>query len=269
MKKLREQFLPFNYTQKMFQQLHTLRQVGQSVDDYTEEFYQLQQVARYVAGLRQLVQDVLSLYYLWTVSEVYQQALAVEKQQSRSRDRDSQTTIVDSSIRTGQFQDRSVRPKDAPSGGHRGVTTAPVNHPNIADPGAKVQGSSSTLRYFMCREVGHKARDCRKSNSRPDKSKQLLIVDENLDDADRYDGDPIYDEDDLVYGDVRETLVIQKSLVTPKQETQNNWLRTNIFHTNYTIGAKVCKFIIDSGSCENVISQNVVTKLKLGTDKHP
>ncbi|XP_068638533.1 uncharacterized protein [Aristolochia californica] len=93
-KKMKGQFLPFGYTQTLFQRLHLLRQGSRSVDDYTEEFYQLiarndlseteeQMVARYLGGLRQPLQDVLSLHSLWTVSEAYQRALIVEKQQNR------------------------------------------------------------------------------------------------------------------------------------------------------------------------------------------
>jgi hypothetical protein len=53
-----------------------------SVDDYIEELYQLvarndlseteeQMVARYLEGLRQPLQDALSLHSLWTISEAY------------------------------------------------------------------------------------------------------------------------------------------------------------------------------------------------------
>lgn len=75
--------------------MHLLRQDTKSVDDYTKEFYQLiaqndlseteeQLVVRYVGGLRQTIQDVLSLYSLWTVSEAYQCAHEVEQQQNSS-----------------------------------------------------------------------------------------------------------------------------------------------------------------------------------------
>jgi hypothetical protein len=65
-----------------------------SVDDYTEEFYQLvaqndlceteeQMVAQYLGGLQQPLQDALNLHLLWTVSEAYQRALVAEKQQNK------------------------------------------------------------------------------------------------------------------------------------------------------------------------------------------
>ncbi|XP_042386450.1 activity-regulated cytoskeleton associated protein 1-like [Zingiber officinale] len=93
-KLMRTHFLPFDYTQTLFQRLHTLRQGTRTVDDYTEEFYQLiarndlseteeQTTARYLAGLRQPLQDSLSLHSLWTISEVYQRALTVERQLNR------------------------------------------------------------------------------------------------------------------------------------------------------------------------------------------
>jgi len=84
-------------------------------------------------------------------------------------------------------------------------------------------------------------------------------------------GDPVYYEDgdeDVLYGDGQETLVIRKSLLTPKGDSGDDWLRTNIFHTTCTVADKVCKMIIDSGSCDNVLSDEAIQKLQLKTERH-
>ena len=99
-KKLCEHFLPFNYTQSLYKDLHNLKQEG-SVEEYMETFHQLvvrvdlkeseeQMVARYLSELKPSIQDVLSLQSLWNVLEAYNQALPVEKQQTRLASRSGQ-----------------------------------------------------------------------------------------------------------------------------------------------------------------------------------
>ena len=61
--------------------------------------------------------------------------------------------------------------------------------------------------------------------------------------------------------------MIQRSCFTPRVE-DNNWLQNNIYQSTCTIKA-ICRFVIDFGSCENVISENAVQKLGLKTEKHP
>jgi len=50
---------------------------------------------------------------------------------------------------------------------------------------------------------------------------------------------------------------------------EENWLRKNIFHTRCTTAGKVCDVIIDSGSCENVVSNYMVEKLEMLRQSHP
>ena len=61
----------------------------------------------------------------------------------------------------------------------------------------------------------------------------------------------------------------RKTLLTPKMEDDNEWLRGNIFYKTCSIKDRVCSLVIDGGSCENVISQEVVDKLGLQTIDHP
>ena len=55
----------------------------------------------------------------------------------------------------------------------------------------------------------------------------------------------------------------------PKHEKDSSWLRSNIFQSTCTILEKVCRFVIDAGSCDNIISEEAVKKLGLKTEKHP
>ena len=67
-KKLKEKFLPMDYSQTLFRRFQNLKQNLSSVQDYTDEFYKLsmhiqhqknneQMDARYVNGLKFSIQD--------------------------------------------------------------------------------------------------------------------------------------------------------------------------------------------------------------------
>ncbi|XP_071708300.1 uncharacterized protein [Rutidosis leptorrhynchoides] len=67
-------------------------------------------------------------------------------------------------------------------------------------------------------------------------------------------------------GDQATTLVVRKVLLAPKQvDTQRNLL----FHTRCTISCHIFDLIIDSESCQNIISSELAHKLKLSLEKHP
>ncbi|KAH9726539.1 Endonuclease [Citrus sinensis] len=63
-------------------------------------------------------------------------------------------------------------------------------------------------------------------------------------------------------------LIVNRAFFTPKGQDKDKWLRQNIFQTTCTIGGKVCRMVIDSGSCKNVISEEAITKLNLKTEPH-
>jgi len=66
-----------------------------------------------------------------------------------------------------------------------------------------------------------------------------------------------------------EALMVRRNLNTTMLTEDESWLHHNIFHTRCTAQRKVCKVIIDSGSCENVVANYMVEKLKLRTMTHP
>ena len=66
----------------------------------------------------------------------------------------------------------------------------------------------------------------------------------------------------------KELLLLRQSpshQLKPKEESQ----RGNIFQTRCLINGKLCIVVIDGGSCSNVVSTRVVSKLNLATKPHP
>ncbi|XP_026459609.1 uncharacterized protein LOC113360070 [Papaver somniferum] len=246
---MRSAFFPFNYTRELYIRLQNLRQGFRSIDEYTKEFYDLvtrsgiadtddQLVSRYIGGLRETFQDTLNMFDYFSVSEVHQRALRLEKQLSRK------------SIRAGVG-----RPTVTPSQ----IASAQQNVSTSQRPGPKC---------YRCGDPGHLANDCRKAG-RPGKA---LLVETTVADDVFADAEETSTEFDEVFlpGDQGDCLMISRpSFLTPKVDTDESWLRKNIFQTTCTIEGKVCRMIIDSGSCENVVSEDAVRKLKLSTEKHP
>ena len=68
---------------------------------------------------------------------------------------------------------------------------------------------------------------------------------------------------------MRRSMIIPEKEEIPAKDSANSWLRTNIFRTRCTSGGKVCQIIIDGGSCENMVSREMVEKLGLQCEKHP
>lgn len=84
------------------------------------------------------------------------------------------------------------------------------------------------------------------------------------------DGDDTSNADasHLTKGDQGPSLVSHRVCLTP-QHREEHWLCTNIFRSTCTICGRVCTFIIDSGSCRNVIAESATHKLGITCESHP
>jgi len=72
-------------------------------------------------------------------------------------------------------------------------------------------------------------------------------------------------EEEVMHGDMLMVIRLLGSQMQPLNDTQ----RENIFHTRCTINGKLCSLIVDGGSCTNVASFRLVSKLNLDTKPHP
>ncbi|GKB15242.1 hypothetical protein Tco_0849165 [Tanacetum coccineum] len=174
-------------------------QGSRSVEEYTKEFYELV-----------------------SLSEVFQRALEVEKQQTRSGNR------------TWASQNKFVGEKQTEHGAKSQEPNVGLSkRPSVlrgSGAGNTTGSSSQTFKCFKCGELCHRSSDYRK-----ERGKQLMIKNEKFETYDyedeveynvkpRYDEDEEYNEDNFVYGDVGQMLVIQKSLLLPKEEEKDEWL---------------------------------------------
>ncbi|XP_024038267.1 uncharacterized protein LOC112097314 [Citrus clementina] len=247
-KHLRGAFLPHNYAKLLYQQLQNLRQGNRSVDDYTTEFHWLvarndlteteeQQVSRYIGGLRSQFQDQLNLLDPYSVSEAHQQALQLEKQSSRRTN--------DSSFRGARSV---VRDNSNPTSQFRNFT--PPNPPNKTSKPSEIGQSSKT-----------QSSGTEESEDYQEEETEEFAVEPTFDSI----GSAQSVEE---HGDSGPMLIVNRAFFTPKGQDKDKWLPQNIFQTTCTIRGKVCRMVIDSGSCENVILEEAITKLNLKTEPH-
>lgn len=219
-----------------------------------------QLVSRFIGGLRGQLQNALQQFNPTSVFEAHQRALGMEQQfkgnwsTGNSRARSSQTWQSPSA--SAQATDETL----GTSGGDK-------NAPNDSIAATRTPRTNA-LRYYNCGEQGHLSTACPKQNKRG-----LLVQDKD------FEGEPRFDEynseedngDEGIVGDTgsrSQTLVLRHSCLTPRASSKS-WLRSTLFRSTCTIKNKICKLIIDSGSCTNVISEEAVRKLGLHTTQHP
>lgn len=125
----------------------------------------------------------------------------------------------------------------------------------------------NALRCYSCCEPGNW------QTAYPHATRRGLLLDETLDDQEVYDSQDEEGQADgnIVHpttGDHERLLVLRRACLKP-QQTDDKWLRTNIFRYTCTIKGHICSFVIDSGSFRNVISEEAVDKMGIKREKHP
>nr|ABA97521.1 retrotransposon protein, putative, Ty3-gypsy subclass [Oryza sativa Japonica Group] len=145
-----------------------------------------------------------------------------------------------------------------------------------AKSASSVASTSRTrdVQCHRCKDFWHMQRDC--------PSKRVLIV---KDDGD-YSSASDFDEDTLALlaannidsedeehikadvADQYESLIVQRVLSAQMGKAeQNQW--HNLFQTKCVVSKRSCRTIINGGSCRNLVSTEMVTKLALQMKPHP
>ncbi|XP_013704463.1 uncharacterized protein LOC106408194 [Brassica napus] len=270
-KYMRKTFIPFNFERLLFQKFHNIRQGSRSVEDYSNEFYQIltrvdiqdsedQLVARYIAGLRTQLQTVLHQFDPSSVSEARQRALLVEQQNRYTANQWNNNSKPHSSATSND--------ETKPSSG-RDTTYNTRNNPrataNITTNVDARPSRPNALRCFTCGERGHIQTAC------PTLGRHGLLASDK-----EINGYPIYDDEDekleeldeeQVAWDTGTMLMLRRNCFAPK--TSEAWQQTSLFSSTCTVKGKVCRFVVDSGCSANVVSEEAVRKLALTAEAHP
>lgn len=240
----------------MFQKFQTLRQGTRSVDEYATEFFRMinrvetqdseqQLVMRFVGGLRQQIQLTINLFQPQSISEAHQQALTIESQNRNgfptwSSSRQTRTTAA----ATTPPEDSTPKTETA---------SVPFDPQRQTRPGS--------LQCFSCGELGHRQSAC------PSRNKQGLLLDTSGRDIEVVYEDSPDEETEELEADEGLMLMVRRTCLTPKVSGEAPQ-RKNLLSSSCTINGKVCTFIIDSGSSENVIAESAVPKLDLVIEPH-
>ncbi|XP_059441888.1 uncharacterized protein LOC132174213 [Corylus avellana] len=244
-KALKKKYLLDHYRQDAFLKFHNFRQNELSVEEYTAEFDHSMIRCDIVESEEQM--DVRKL------------ALKVEKQLKEGRKNTyrlfNQGGI--SNLGSSSTTKATPNPKVATAKPAKGEAK-PLANSEAPTGSNRSNISNSSRKCFKCHVFGHIAYDC------PNR-KIISLVEEDLEDDVK--NEPVDEEfeEDLIYADQGESLIIRRILKSTYAE--EDWLR-NIFHTKCTSSGKVCNVIIDGGSCENVVSTTMVEKLNLKTEPH-
>ncbi|CAA7042010.1 unnamed protein product [Microthlaspi erraticum] len=259
-KHMRRTFLPYNYERTIYTQFQNLRQGIKSVDDYASEFFSLlarnnlnetayQSVSRFIGGLKQQIQNQLLQFNPTSVSEAHQRAVLIEQNL-----RGPSSTWGSSSSRL-----RMPASTDFPSSSRPDQTPLPPSTDSVNPSTTQRPIRSMTFKCFNCGETGHRQASCPK--------RILFGADEVVYDEEIV-SEPQTETEERVSGDTGTVLVLRRSCLMP-QAIEESWLRTNLFRTTCTIRGKVCRLLVDSGSCTNIISEEAAHKLALFTEPHP
>ena len=125
------------------------------------------------------------------------------------------------------------------------------------------------MRCYTCGENGHRQTACPNQTRRGLLAQEMDFEDEpRFDDYGSESNEPVVDYIEGDTGHVANILVLRRSCFTPRAPAES-WLRTSLFRTTCTINGKICKLIIDSGSCTNVVSDDAIRRLGIKTTAHP
>jgi hypothetical protein len=153
--------------------------------------------------------------------------------------------------------------------------TPPSGRNKPANSSSTSMGStikSSGIQCFKCGGCDHVIREC--PNNRTifvnDKGDYEFASEEEQEVNDEGKFKDTLEEEDHTYCEFETGVaLVMTQILSVQVEEAENGQRHNLFQTRAKVEGKVCKVIIDGGSCHNLASKEMVEKLGLKLLRHP
>ncbi|XP_073266354.1 uncharacterized protein [Populus alba] len=301
--KFMSKFLPPDYEQRLYVQLQNCKQGNRTVEEYIDEFIRLNsrnllpdnenmQIARFRGGLKRDIQDQMKMINTFTLGQAFDLA--------RKAEEPIRTPFVRPRFTNQQYQagPSRVTPATEPTNEtvaaeHRPRRAAPQLAPN---PYARPTPSLC----YRCHQPGHRLNQCPQRPAVHFAEGGYDVAGDDDHDTEVVDGIEEGEEDDFVgmvmrqpcdiqekkiittstqcnsienlaaeqSGKEKFNCIVQRVFLTPKKGLEIS-TRHQVFRTNAIINGVIAKVVIDTGSSENLVSKELVQKVKLTTEKHP
>nr|GMC82456.1 putative retrotransposon polyprotein [Ipomoea batatas] len=285
-REMRRKFVPSNFYRDMRRKLQELKQGNESVREFYKEMERLKTraniqeddettIARILEGFNRDIRRELRNQEFDDVDKLVRVASKVEDElRSERGSKPSVSSQWDQPRRAtnNSYQSRTQKEYSRPS------HTQKEKKNNQREKEKFQEGSKqkvSTVTCYRCQGRGHYARECpntKKILTTGKDEREYMSANESDDEELEPNGER--QKDDHSEEEVQEddalhfNCVVHKALstlVVLDQEEQ----RENIFYGKCKIPGATCSFIIDGGSCTNVISEDVVNAMKIPTIQHP
>ena len=264
MKKImRKRYVPASYSRDLKFKLQKLTQGNKGVEEYFKEMDVLMiqanieedeevTMARFLNGLTNDIRDIVELQEFVEMDDLLHKAIQVEQQLKRKGVAKRSFT---------NFGSSSWKDKGKKDGAATSSSSTPIPSKTRSKSQEEPSKRSRDVKCFKCQGLGHYAYEC------PNKRSMVLRDREYISESD------VEEEEESEYVEEEETpegdLLMIRRLLGGQLKHEEESQRENIFHTRCLINGKVCMVIIDGGSCTNVASARLVSKLNLATKPHP
>ncbi|XP_074304655.1 uncharacterized protein LOC141639422 [Silene latifolia] len=273
-RKLRKRYVSATHRLTVYQKIADLVQDKLSISEYIDEFEKLalmgeleeneeQKMSRFLRGLNRNIATSVELYPYADFDTLCGLCVKIEAQgKSKIWNTSREFSNPGSSVKSSSHLKTVSTP---------GPYTSSKSTPRTTDSGKET--SLSKVRCFKCQGFGHYQSAC------PNKRvvtlweamgyrEELVEEKERMGDVFNFDEGDGEEEVEHYEAPVFDTVLVLRTLQTKAAPLILDQ-RNQLFHTKCRVGDKWCSVIIDGGSCTNVASIEMVSKLCLVTTAHP